>query len=330
MKYNVLGNSNLEVSAISLGVWQLGDPKYWGKVEDVEGTIQVALDEGINLFDTAEIYGNGKSEEALGKALGSNRDRVIIASKVSESKLSADDLPTACEESLARLGTDRIDLYQVHWPTETSVPFEETYGAMTTLQQQGKIRHIGVSNFGRRDLAKWFNTGTAVSNQLGYNLLFRATEYEIIPTCQEHGLSVLAYMPLMQGLLTGRWKIVEEIPPSRRRTRHFSNDRELTRHGEPGQEALTMQTIDDLCSLAEETGIPVADMTVGWLIKQSQVASVICGATRPDQVRRNAATANIELPNDLVSRLNEITRPLKEALGPNADMWNNQEESRIS
>ena len=247
--------------------------------------------------------------------------------------------PKAIVDFANSRGAEKI-MYAGYWPMGLSlerifdelpsVPFEETYGAMTTLQQQGKIRHIGVSNFGRRDLAKWFNTGTAVSNQLGYNLLFRATEYEIIPTCQEHGLSVLAYMPLMQGLLTGRWKIVEEIPPSRRRTRHFSNDRELTRHGEPGQEALTMQTIDDLCSLAEETGIPVADMTVGWLIKQSQVASVICGATRPDQVRRNAATANIELPNDLVSRLNEITRPLKEALGPNADMWNNQEESRIS
>ena len=187
MRYRRLGSSELEVSVLSFGAWQIGDAGYWGADDetDAEAAVSAAIEEGINLFDTAEMYGTGESERVLGRVLGARRGEVYIASKVLPEHCSAAGVRQACEDSLRRLGTDVIDLYQVHWPCR-EVAFEETYGALKTLQEEGKIREIEVSNFGRADLEAWMGAGGCVSDQLGYNLLFRAIEDEIVPACQAH------------------------------------------------------------------------------------------------------------------------------------------------
>jgi len=329
MKYSSAGNSDLKLSAITLGAWQLGDAMYWGETEDARCLVSRALDHGITTYDTAEVYGNGESERALGKALGADRDRAIIVSKVAHQHLGPDDVRAACERSLGNLGTDRIDLYLVHWPN-WEIPFGDTYEALNGLRDEGKIRQIGLSNFGVRDLGDWFSTGDAVVNQLGYSLVLRAVEDEILPACRERKVSVMAYMPLFQGLLTGRWKTVEEIPPMRRRSRHFSFERggDL-RHGEPGCEDLTMQTVADLVALADEVGKSLPDLAIAWLLTRPAVGTVIVGATRAEQIARNAGVADLELSPDVLQRLDQITLPLKQALGPNPDMWESAATSRI-
>jgi myo-inositol catabolism protein IolS len=330
MEYRKLGKSGIEVSALAFGAWQLGDPAYWGDDDqaDAESTVEAAIDGGINLFDTAEMYGEGRSEEVLGKALEGKRDQVIIASKVLPEHCAPDKLRAACEASLKRLGTDYIDLYQVHWPNR-EVPFEATYAELARLRAEGKIRAIGVSNFGVRDFTEWMRLGTAEANQLGYNLLFRAIEYEILPACREFGVGMLVYMPLLQGILAGKWEKVEDIPVKRRRTRHFSGEREGARHGEPGHEVLLMETLGRIRAIAEGAGRNMAELALAWSMAQPGVASVIVGARKPAQLARNLGAAHHPLDGETLRLLDEATRPLREAMGDNPDMWLGAGECRI-
>lgn len=330
MYYNTLGGSELRVSALSLGAWQLGDPGFWGEEDSSkpEELVAAAIDQGINLFDTAELYGNGSSEEILGEALKGRRDEVILASKVSTQHCTAEGIRTACENSLTRLQTDRIDLYQIHWPFPKE-DFGEVQEALEALRAEGKILEIGVSNFGRGDLEEWMAEGKAVANQIGYNILFRAPEYEMIPACRNHALGVIAYMPLMQGLLTGRYKTINEIPFQRRRTRHFSCTREGTRHGQVGHEKVLWDTLDELSDFAEAIGVPLAVLSLCWLMRQPGVSSVIIGSRKVDQLLFNLQAVHLDIGPAATAQLNEATYPLKVALGRNCDMWESDENRRI-
>jgi aryl-alcohol dehydrogenase-like predicted oxidoreductase len=330
MKYQRLGASGMKVSIMAFGGWQIGDPKYWGvdAEADAQAAVAAAIDAGINLFDTAEVYGVGESERVLGRALGTDRDRVLIAAKVKPEDCGPERLRAACEASLQRLCTDRIDLYQVHWPPR-HVPFEDAYGEMQRLREEGKVRAIGVSNFGCADLEAWSACGPCVSNQLGYSLLFRAIEYEIAPACLRHQAGILVYMPLLQGILTGRWKSIEEMPQLRRRTRHFACTREGTRHGEPGCETLLMDTLAKLEETAAGIGQPLATVALAWAMARPGVTSVIVGARNPRQLLRNVAAVELDLDTQTMDRLDAITEPLKHQLGTNADMWLGEKDSRI-
>jgi aryl-alcohol dehydrogenase-like predicted oxidoreductase len=328
MKTRKLGKTGFEVSVLALGAWQLADDKYWGRGGDPERTVKVALDAGVTLFDTAEMYADGESEKALGKALGRDRDRALIASKVFSSHCAPAALRKACEDSLRRLHTDRIDLFQVHWPSRDD-KFSDSAAELIRLRKEGKIRAMGVSNFGPKDLDEWMEVGEAVSDQIGYNLLFRAPEYEILPACAKHGVGVLTYMPLLQGILTGRWTVVEEIPISRRRTRHFASTREGTRHGEPGCEDLLLETLKRIKTVSTRIGHPPADVALAWLLAKPEVTSVIVGAREPDQVLRNVRGVGLDLDPDTVAELDDITKPIKDKLGGNADLWLGAKESRI-
>lgn len=330
MEYRQLGSSDLNVSVLTFGAWQIGDPEYWGQDEqaDADNAVAAAIDVGVNFFDTAEQYGEGESERVLGKALGKRRGNVCVASKVSPHNCAPPSLRKACERSLQQLKTDYLDLYQIHWPF-SGVSHEEVFAEMKRLQKEGKIRYIGVSNFGKQDLRHAVHNAPCVSDQLGYNLVFRAIEYEIVPACQKHGVGILAYMPLMQGLLTGRWQHPDEIPPVRRRTRHFSSKRELTRHGEEGCEELLFAALKDIAAVAKELGTTMATLSLAWVMAQPGVTSVIAGARRADQVTRNAAAADLQLSQDVIDRLNAITEPIKTHLGGNADLWDSGERARI-
>ncbi len=330
MNYRTLGSSDLEVSVLAFGAWQIGDSTYWGESAetDADAAVAAAVDAGITLFDTAEGYGGGRSEEVLGKALAPYRDKVLIASKVSPDHLAPADLRSACEASLMRLGTDVIDLYQVHWPCAPE-GFTDAWGEMNRLKQEGKIRHIGVSNFGPSHLDDWAAAGGCVSDQLGYNLLFRAVEHAIVPACQKHGAGILAYMPLLQGILAGRWDSVDAIPASRRRTRHFAAEREGVRHGEAGCEDLFVETLAGIRAVAERIGEPMANVAIAWTIAKPSVSSVLVGARNPAQITRNLAAVELVLSKEMLAELSRITEPMKERLGTNADMWCGGAEARI-
>jgi myo-inositol catabolism protein IolS len=328
MKTRKLGNSGFEVSVLAMGAWQLADDKYWGRGGDPERTVKVALDAGITLFDTAEMYADGESEKVLGKALGRDRDKALIATKVFSTHCSPEAVRKSCEDSLRRLRTDRIDLFQVHWPARDAA-FADTAREMAKLRKEGKIRALGVSNFGPKDLEEWLEGGEAASDQIGYNLLFRAPEYEMIPACVQHQVGILVYMPLLQGILTGRWSTVEEIPPTRRRTRHVASTRENTRHGEPGCEAELLEALRRIQAFSAKLGHPMADVALAWLLAKPGVTSVIVGAREPEQVWRNAVGAQLQLEPEAVAELDEITEPIKAKLGGNCDLWIGKKESRI-
>ncbi len=331
MEYRVLGESDLAVSTICMGCWALAGDRMWGPQDEEEAiaALRTAVEVGINFFDTAEAYGNGRSESILGRAFRDIRDKVVIATKVSTSHMRPDDLRRACENSLRRLQTDYIDIYYLHWPSR-EVPFSETMGEMARLQSEGKVRWVGCSNFGKQDLAALLQVGRVEVNQLAYSLLFRAIEYEIVPACLENHVSIAAYSPLLHGILTGKFASLDEVPDERARTRHFSSARRpLTRHGEPGAEAETAEALRRIRDICDQAGLPMAQVALAWVLAQPGVATVVAGARRPEQVRANAEAASLRLSEDVLEALREATDPLKAKLGPNADMWQGGANSRI-
>lgn len=329
MKYTELGKTGWQASVLALGCWQFGGGPYWGDRDERESiaTIRAALDEGINLFDTAEAYADGYSEIVLGRALAGQRHQALIATKVSPANLSRDGVQRACENSLRRLNTDYIDLYQVHWPNH-EVPLSETMASLESLRGQGKVRAIGVSNFGVGDLTEALANGRIETNQLPYSLLWRAIEYEIAPECLRHGVGILCYSPLAQGLLTGSYTCADEVPEGRACTRLFADVRPGTRHGQPGCEPETFATIDALRRLADEAAVPMSSIALAWLLQQPGVSAAIVGARNPTQLRANLHAADLSPAPDMVRRLGEATEALKHHLGPNPDMWQSQSRYR--
>jgi myo-inositol catabolism protein IolS len=325
-----LGPLGIEVSAVALGCWGLCEDPMWGATEerDAIATVRAALDCGITLFDTAEAYGAGQSEERLGKALAGVRDRAIIASKVSAKNCTPQLLARACEDSLARLRTDVIDLYQVHWPLASASALAAAVDTLQGLRDQGKIRMIGVCNFGPANLAEMQDPSILVSDQLSYSLLWRALEFEIAPRCRELGLGILTYSTLLHGLLNGRYRDADEFPPERARTRHFASRRPQTRHGESGHEELTFATIRRLQALCDEAGVALAQAALAWAVRRPGVTSVLAGARNPGQVAEDAAAGTRELPAGLLDSLTNATDDLKVALGPNPDMWQSPGRTR--
>jgi len=329
MQRRKLGNSALKVSSIGVGFWGIVGGDYWGAQDETDtfGAVRAALDSGINFFDTAEGYGNGYSEEMLGRALRGRREEAIIATKVSRDNLAPEAIRAACERSLKRLGTDTIDLYQAHWPSR-DVPFEDTMSTLLDLQRAGKIRVIGVSNFGALDMPDMLECGRYDANQLPYSLLWRAIEFDIQPQCVAHNISLLPYSPLNQALLTGRYRSADEMPYSRTRTRHFRGDRRDSRHGRAGFEAETFAAVEAIREICADIGQEMVHVALAWLLHKRAVSSVLAGARNPAQVESNRIAGELSLSDETMSRLDAATDDLKMKLGPDPDMWGTGADSR--
>jgi myo-inositol catabolism protein IolS len=317
-----LGKTDLSVSVIAMGCWALAGDATWGPQEEAESvaTVHAALDAGVNFFDTAEGYGGGDSEAVLGRALEGRRHKAVIATKVSRANLSASEVQQACENSLRRLRTDYIDLYQIHWPSRT-VPLAETVEALDRLREQGKVRTIGVCNFGVQDLSQVLELAWVETNQLPYSLLWRAIEYEIKERCVGEGIGILCYSPLAQGLLTGKFSSPDEVPEGRARIRLFSTDRPQARHGDPGCEEEVFAALEQIQAICDEIGQPMANVALAWLLQQPGVTSVIAGARRPAQIRQTAQAVDLALSPEIAGQLVQATEKVKRAIGPNPDMW---------
>ena len=331
METRVLGKSELEVSVLGFGCWPLGGGSNWGDQDERESiaTVHAALDHGINFFDTAEGYAGGHSEEVLGEALAGRRDKALIATKISPSNAEPSTLRAHCEASLKRLQTDYLDLYQVHWPI-TDYPVEDAFGTLADLKAEGKIRAIGVSNFGVEQLTKALATGAPiVSNQLCYNLLSRAIETSIVPFCREQGISIITYMALMQGMLAGIYDSPAQVPSFRARSRHFDSKRPKVRHGEEGAETETFETLSRIRRIAKGLGLPMAQVALAWVAAKPAVACVLVGSRKRDQLARNMGAVSVKLSLDAIAELDEASEALRVKLGPNPDLWQGGDNSRI-
>jgi len=329
MEYRKLGHSDLNVSVICQGCWSLVSvDDTWGpnRLEDSIAAIHASLDAGVNFFDTAEVYGDGESEEILGRALEGKRKDVVIATKVMASRLKAAPLKAACEASLRRLRTDYVDLYQIHWPNR-DVPVDESLAAMEELRREGKVRHLGVSNFGVSFLGEALTAGPIVSDQLPYSLLWRAIEESVQPLCAENQVSILAYSPLCQSLLTGKFSSPGEVPEGRARMRVFSKGRPLTRHGEDGCEEELFEAIAAIHRICGALGRPMAHVALAWLLARQAVASVVAGSRTAQQARQNAEACDLRLSEDTIAALDAAGESVRKHLSGNPDPW--QSDSRF-
>lgn len=309
MQYRNLGSAGVKVSAIGIGCNQFG-----GKV-DKDGTkalVQQALDEGINFFDTADVYGNrGVSEEYLGAALEGLRDQVVIATKgrarmgdgPNDQGTSRYHIMNAVEASLRRLGTDHIDLYQIHsW--DDSVSIHEMMRALDDLVRVGKIRYIGASNFSAwqlcrsNDLAEMMGWEQFVTIQPHYHMLERGIENELVPYCKFANVGILPYFPLAGGFLTGKYKRGQTPPAGSRGEKSPYVQRYMTDDN--------FDKLDALTAFAKSRGHTLHDLAFAWLLGNEHVSSVIAGATKPEQVTSNAATAEWMLSEEEMSEVNEL------------------------
>ena len=316
MEYRTLGHSGLKVSAVGLGC------NNFGMLIDQQQTktvVDAALDQGITLFDTADVYGGrGKSEEFLGKALGKRRQDVIIATKfgnpmgdsVYETGASRRFIMNAAEASLKRLGTDYIDLYQIHKP-DTQTPIEETLRAMDDLVRHGKVRYIGCSNFTGWQVveAHWVSqtTGleTFVSAQNRYSLLNRDIEFDLIPVCEKYDVGVLPFFPLESGLLTGKYEFGKT--PKKGTRWHAWKDRGPMADAFWSQDRFAV--VEQLQALSDEYGHSLLELAIGWLLDNPCIASVIAGATKPTQIKNNVNAAAFRPSQDEKDRVDEISPP---------------------
>ena len=322
MKYRQIGSMDIEMSEIAMGCWALGGGYTWGAQDEKDSvdTVRAAIDLGVNLFDTAEFYSDGYSEQVLGKGLAGVRDKVLVATKVWVDNMAADKLRAACEGSLKRLKTDYIDLYQIHWPNH-QVPLEETLTAIEALKASGKIRYAGVCNFGVQDLSAAASHLPVVTNQLAYSLLFRAIETEILSSCRQTGVGVLAYSSLAQGLLTGKFSRLEEVDDERARIRLYSKNRPGTVHDEPGCEKEANQALEKIRAICADIGQPMAKVALAWVLRQPGITSVLAGARSRAQIAANVEAVELDLSEAVVNVLSAATEAVKSKLGPNADPW---------
>jgi aryl-alcohol dehydrogenase-like predicted oxidoreductase len=299
------------IGALTVSVVGLGCNNFGGRIGEAEtdAVVGTALDAGITLFDTADIYGNTLSETYLGPALGARRDEVVLATKFGapydghEGGGSAAYVRTAVEDSLTRLGTDRIDLYQLHVPDQKT-PIAETIGALDDLVAEGKVREFGCSNFSTamlEEAAAATPTGAPgfVSVQNQYNILHREPEDGVLAECERTGMAFLPYFPLASGLLSGKYRVGEPPPEGAR----------LTNMGERAASQLSDDRLAKVAALhevAQRSGHSVLDLAFGWLLSRPAVASVIAGATRPEQIAANVAGGGWRLGDDVLAEVDAI------------------------
>jgi aryl-alcohol dehydrogenase-like predicted oxidoreductase len=320
MDYRQLGASGLRVSALTLGTMTFGGRGAFASVGSTDAAgaarqIDLCLDRGVNFIDTADVYSRGAAEEILGEALKGRRDRVVLATKArmpmgdgpNDAGLSRYHLIAACEASLRRLGTDHIDLYQVHeWDGQT--PLEETLEALDALQRSGKVRYVGASNYTGWQLMKALAVADRhrsqrfVTQQIYYSLQSRDAEYELVPIAVDQGIGILVWSPLAGGLLSGKYRRGVEPP---------AGSRQLTDWNEPpvrDREQL-YDVVEALVEIGSGHGVSAAQVALAWLLRRPGVVSVIVGARTDEQLADNLGAADLKLSDGEMDRLEELSRP---------------------
>lgn len=319
MEKRRLGQSDVELTVLTMGCWQAGKSG-WSGVEDEEiiAAMRAAYEGGITAFDTAEGYGEGYSERILAKSVGEYRDDIIIATKVSPNHFKAEQVKEACERSLKNLDTDRIDLYQLHWPSGTFnspvVPIEETMMALNELKDAGKIRAIGVSNFNAEQIEEALQYGRIDSLQPPYSLFWRIYENNgTVAACLKNEIGIIPYSPLAQGLLTGKFN--ENNRPT------DDNRKGNTLFQDPIYQT-ALQAVADLEPIARRNGKTTGQLALQWLLHQQGVTSVIVGARNAEQVKDNLHAAQGSLSDEDLQEIDRIGRTVTDQLPDDqTSMW---------
>jgi aryl-alcohol dehydrogenase-like predicted oxidoreductase len=317
MEYRFLGASGLEVSVFSFGTMTLGGEGRFAamgnvQAEEARRQVEVCIEAGVNLFDTADIYSFGKSEEVLGQALGVRRKDIVLATKVfvrlepgtNKAGLSRRHILEACDASLRRLGTDYIDLYQAH-NFDSLTPLDETLRAFEDLIRAGKIRYAGCSNYSGWQLMKALSISARlgiqgyISQQINYSLLARDAEHELVPAGLDQRTGIMAWSPLQFGLLSGKFRRGQTKPTESR----------LNSVDAPGavDEERLFRIVDALAEIAAQRSISISQVALNWVVRKPGVDTVIIGARNEQQLRDNLATANWTLTDAEVEHLDEVS-----------------------
>eukprot|EP01090_Pellita_catalonica_P004122 TRINITY_DN13968_c0_g1_i1.p1 TRINITY_DN13968_c0_g1~~TRINITY_DN13968_c0_g1_i1.p1 ORF type:complete len:226 (+),score=53.17 TRINITY_DN13968_c0_g1_i1:480-1157(+) len=224
---------------------------------------------------------------------------------------------------------DYLDLYQIHWPS-ADVPLSETLRAMKELKKSGKIKHFGVSNFGPTNLGDALKEKDlpVVSNQVIYNLITRAVEFEVLPKAVENDIAVIAYSTLAQGILSGKFASPDDVPEGRQRTYHFNTERKLARHGGKGFEKETWEALAQIEKIAKASSTSMIDLSLAWVLAQKGIATVLVGARTPEQLTSNIKSAKTKLSEKTIQELSAATKPLQDLLGSNIDAWNDKSRAK--
>jgi len=313
MQTRQLGYTDLELTIIGLGTWAIGGPDWqygWGPQDDNEaiGAILTALDKGINWIDTAAAYGLGHSEELIGKALKQTNQKPFIATKCSLrwdqkgqiiSCLEAKSIREECHASLKRLGIDKIDLYQIHWPRPDQ-DIEQAWEEMAKLAKEAKVRYLGVSNFNLDQIKHAQKIHPVASLQPHYNMLHREIEDEVLAYCAEKGIGVIAYSPMERGLLTGKFsqERLAGLPlhDHRRKSPDF-HDPQFT---------ATLLLVDQLRPIAERNGMTLSQLAINWVLRRKEVTAAIVGARRPEQIAETVQAAEWQLSPEELDEIEKL------------------------
>lgn len=308
MKHRKLGQTNIDVSEICLGTWVFGGD-LWGEVDDKvsENVVSLAIDKGVNFIDTAPIYGSGRSESVIGRAIKGKRDKVVIATKCGlkvkghgiEVDLSARFIREDIENSLIRLDVETIDLYQCHWP-DNKTPFDETFGELNKLVKEGKVKHIGISNFDERQTAAAAERVEVITNQVQYSLLDRRIEENLVPVLKEKNISILPYGVLGGGILTGKYRTPPEIKPGEVKDFFYKF------YKEP-EWSKTMKLVSVMDSIAEKHDASDSHVAINWMLSHEEVASCIVGCRTPQQLDENLKALEWELSKTDAEKLSDIS-----------------------
>jgi len=313
MRYRKLGNTDLEISAVVLGTWVFGGD-CWGAAEDDRSVrvVEEAIDKGINFIDTAPIYGGGRSEEVIGRAIRGKKDRVMIATKCGlqqkgsaiKPNLSSAFIREEIENSLRRLGVERIDLYQCHWP-DPNTSIEESFGELMKLREEGKLRYIGISNYGADIMKRVLKICPVASNQVQYSIFDRKIEKDLMPVCEETGVSVLSYGSLGGGILTGKYKEPPQLQKGDVRSFFYKYYREPFW-------SKARELVSVLEDIAGKRGVPVSHTAINWVLSRAGVAGCIVGCRTGEQLAQNIGAADWELS---VEELEAIEKRYSETFG---------------
>lgn len=318
MEKRRLGTSDIKISPIIMGTWQAGKAM-WVGIEDSQTTkaIRSAFEAGITTIDTAEVYGEGHSEQIVAQALSEVREEVVYATKVFANHLKYDQVLEACDRSLKNLKTDYIDLYQIHWPSgnfnSEIVPIQETMSALNELKQQGKIRAIGVSNFSKAQLEEAAQYGRIDSLQPAYSLFWRVVEQDTMPYCIENNISIIAYSSLAQGLLTGKFEPGHKFDSA--------DNRAKNKLFQGGNYERAQQALEKLRPIADRHHTSLGNLALAWLIAQAQTNAIV-GARNSEQSKENAKAADIQLSTNELKEIDAISRIVTDHLDDNPVMWN--------
>jgi len=313
MQYRTMGASDLTISAIGFGCWEMGGNQY-GDVDDQEETRAVhrAIDLGVTLFDTAAIYGHGHSEEVLGQALGPQRNEIILVTKGGLSwdvvggpqrrDSSRAAILQGMDDSLRRLGTEYVDLYLIHWP-DVQTPIDETMGTLDDLVRAGKARYVGVSNYSAAQLREAKRTANICANQVGYNLFDRRWEREMFPTARELGIGVMAYGPMAHGLLTGTFTTETTFVEWDWRSRGGAFGQHLF---SPENFPKNVAVADRLKKVAARLDTTLPQLAIAWVLQQPVVSVALAGIRAPEEIEHNIGALDLQFSSADLGVIDEI------------------------